>query len=723
MSAISLKSITGITSITTPAGVDNQLTLHTNNTTERVKINSSGNVSIANDLDVDGHTNLDNVSVAGISTFSDHINLPDNKQIKFGGSADFKIEHNTNENYIDSNSGHIYIRANVNDDEGDNIIIQAMSGENSIKAIHDGAVELYHNGDKRFETSSTGATVTGNLFATNKFRGNDNVKLELGTGNDLELFHNGSNTFIRNNTGYMVISSENGSTYYDADNHYFRKDGTGEYMAKFFQDGGVELYYDDSKKLQTTSSGVTVTGTLFADKLQVNDGEHVSLGNDNDLRLYFDGSNSAWNNSTGNNYFYGGGGNFYFRPVNAEQALNVIANGSVELFHDNTKMAYTSSSGFDVTNGDLRSHLNIKVLNDNQKLLIGAGNDLQLYHDGSHSYIDNNTGSLRFRDAGGAEKFRISGSGTQFNDDITLSNDNDKINIGAGNDLQIYSTGGRSYIDHVTGGTGNDLWLRTKTFVVSNYSNNEYMIVGNENGSVNLYHNNSNKLQTQSDGVEILSTGSWHGLEVKHSNGNIVAKLQNKGSGDEGYLALYDSGGAGPSIQMDGEHGRLTCDQIRIGGNNDANQLEDYEEGSWTPTIKSLSGTDPTISYTKQDGRYTKIGNVVHLFCFIDIAAGNFGTNGTGDGVIEGLPYTISNSPSSSDCHGSASDNNKIIPNTFSAQRNNAILKFVNGEGRIRIHQYSTTNPIYQTGWSLTQIDNGNRFKWGWTAQYRTSQS
>ena len=46
MSAINLKSITGITSITTPAGVDNQLTLHTNNTTERLRITSAGKVGI-----------------------------------------------------------------------------------------------------------------------------------------------------------------------------------------------------------------------------------------------------------------------------------------------------------------------------------------------------------------------------------------------------------------------------------------------------------------------------------------------------------------------------------------------------------------------------------------------------------------------------------------------------------------------------------------------------
>ena len=129
MSAISLKSITGITSITTPAGVDNQLTLHNNNTTEAVKLDTEGNLHFHNhlnitgvstasnfktgstnvhstgvelvnintgggtatfgggitvagaidangDLDVDGHTNLDNVSVAGITTTRD-INIED----------------------------------------------------------------------------------------------------------------------------------------------------------------------------------------------------------------------------------------------------------------------------------------------------------------------------------------------------------------------------------------------------------------------------------------------------------------------------------------------------------------------------------------------------------------------------------------------------------------------------------------------------------------------
>ena len=47
MSQISQKSISGITSITTPAGVDNVFTVHTNDTTERFRVDQTGNLNIA----------------------------------------------------------------------------------------------------------------------------------------------------------------------------------------------------------------------------------------------------------------------------------------------------------------------------------------------------------------------------------------------------------------------------------------------------------------------------------------------------------------------------------------------------------------------------------------------------------------------------------------------------------------------------------------------------
>ena len=85
MSEISLKSITGITSITTPAGVDNQLTVHNNNTTEVVKFDNAGNVHINNQLEVSGVSTFagittntstlfaNQLSVAGVSSFSGNL--------------------------------------------------------------------------------------------------------------------------------------------------------------------------------------------------------------------------------------------------------------------------------------------------------------------------------------------------------------------------------------------------------------------------------------------------------------------------------------------------------------------------------------------------------------------------------------------------------------------------------------------------------------------------
>ena len=167
MSAISLKSITGITSITTPTGVDNQLTLHNNNTTEAVKLDIAGNLHFHNhlnitgvstasnfktgtsnlhntglnvfDLDVDGHTNLDNVSVAGVTTFTGAIDL----------NADLDVDGQTT---LDN------VRI-----AGVTTITNA-SGTNTFKASNNG-IQLYHNGLERVSTNTTGIDVNGTLGA------------------------------------------------------------------------------------------------------------------------------------------------------------------------------------------------------------------------------------------------------------------------------------------------------------------------------------------------------------------------------------------------------------------------------------------------------------------------------------------------------------------------------------------------------------------------------
>ena len=73
-----------------------------------------------------------------------------------------------------------------------------------------------------------------------------------------------------------------------------------------------------------------------------------------------------------------------------------------------------------------------------------------------------------------------------------------------------------------------------------------------------------------------------------------------------------------------------------------ANTLDDYEEGTWTPVIAALSTQSPSgQSYSHQVGVYTKIGRMVHVSCKVDLTA-----KGTLSGflILNGLPFTVGSS-------------------------------------------------------------------------------
>jgi hypothetical protein len=71
---------------------------------------------------------------------------------------------------------------------------------------------------------------------------------------------------------------------------------------------------------------------------------------------------------------------------------------------------------------------------------------------------------------------------------------------------------------------------------------------------------------------------------------------------------------------------------------SNANTLDDYEEGSFTPTIGAEVSNPTGISYSLQSGSYTKIGNVVYIRLRVSFSF----TGGTGSGAfqISGLPFT-----------------------------------------------------------------------------------
>ena len=84
----------------------------------------------------------------------------------------------------------------------------------------------------------------------------DSKKLLLGTGSDLSIYHDGTQSVIKDIGGKLQIFSED-IEIYDAD--------AGWYM-EMVADGAVKLAYDGSWRLQTTSAGITVTGTVSDSK-------------------------------------------------------------------------------------------------------------------------------------------------------------------------------------------------------------------------------------------------------------------------------------------------------------------------------------------------------------------------------------------------------------------------------------------------------------------------
>jgi hypothetical protein len=89
----------------------------------------------------------------------------------------------------------------------------------------------------------------------------------------------------------------------------------------------------------------------------------------------------------------------------------------------------------------------------------------------------------------------------------------------------------------------------------------------------------------------------------------------------EGYLRL-----AGAGIQFNGDTAA-------------ANSLDDYEEGTWTPTITAAGG-NPSVTYSIQTGFYTKIGRQVFIQGLIYLSSKS---GGSGQARISGLPFSPAN--------------------------------------------------------------------------------
>ena len=201
------------------------------------------------------------------------------------------------------------------------------------------------------------------------------------------------------------------------------------------------------------------------------------------------------------------------------------------------------------------------------RLTFGAGTDLSIYHDGTHSYVVNTVGNLRIQNNGTIKNAQFEVDTVDFNDSansevrvrinsdgLSLVQDNDKVQIGASQDLKLYHDGSNSYIDET--GTGG-LLIRSGNIYLRNPSNAD-MIHAQSGGYVKLYHNGSERLETLSDGVKIsgnrlniTDTGSvdlYLSADTDNSDESHVPRLHFVQDGSATRLIIGSEGTAGTAF-------------------------------------------------------------------------------------------------------------------------------------------------------------------------------
>ena len=270
--------------------------------TDRLRINSSGNVK-----------------------------LPDNGKLQFGGSlssgnGDLQIYHDSNNSYIDDGSGtgalifksNTYSFRNAADDEQ-----IATFNEN-------GAVELYYDNTKTFETVSGGASVTGDFEISAEFN--------MTSGGNKNRFFDCS---LSDGEGLHIRSTQGGDA-----NH--------ENMAVFVRNGKCELYHDNVASVETTAEGLkiqkTASGQTARLSIESTNGGQAGI----ELKTSLSGTNRAsridmYNQNTlqwtiFNDYNQSGTNDFSIRH-GAEKAIVALPDGAVELYHDDTQVFKTETYG------------------------------------------------------------------------------------------------------------------------------------------------------------------------------------------------------------------------------------------------------------------------------------------------------------------------------------------------------------------------------------------
>ena len=203
----------------------------------------------------------DTVSASQGGAYSNNVTFGDNVKATFGDSADLEIYHDSSNSYVkDAGTGNLILA-------GNNIqIMNSTASANYITGTNGGAVQLHYNGPAKLSTTNTGINVTGTVTADG-VNVPDGEYLRFNT-NGLTLRTNANNAYIvENSGGKLAIQASNLELSNTA--------GTQTYA--YFSDGGSsQIFYNNDKKLETTNTGIDVTGTVVSDAIHVPGGGNIA---------------------------------------------------------------------------------------------------------------------------------------------------------------------------------------------------------------------------------------------------------------------------------------------------------------------------------------------------------------------------------------------------------------------------------------------------------------
>ena len=285
------------------------------------------------------------------------------------------------------------------DVEDKNITLNAGSGDTSGSADGAGitiqdAVDASTDASLTWRASDDKFIFSHSLRMFNHLELPDSIKLIAGDGNDLQIFHDSNNSKI-SHTG-------TGGLYIGADTFALQNGTHDENFIVMADNGAVELYYDNAKKLETTSGGVSVTGNI------ANASGDMTIDVAGDIFLDADGA-GIYLSDAGTSV-----GRFLLSSSDLTIG-NLVSDKDIKFTGSDGGSAVTALT-LDMSLGGTAIFNHDIEMPDAGLLRMGAGGDLILTSDGTNGTIFTNNGNLTLDSTG----------------DIILDADGDNIYLKAG---------------------------------------------------------------------------------------------------------------------------------------------------------------------------------------------------------------------------------------------------------------------------------------------------